>query len=427
MPKKIVELNKTNQGRIAKWLKQYSDEQFEDKNTFEQQFRDLILEEFKCHRDCTEKSVVQCLLDAADPYFDKPEVKVSWNDDLKNELIKSSRLALADKYCSGHNFTNNIDIYFNEVKREYILHPMNESDNLEFLPENRDIFIKNNLKLVVTCAKRYRGCGLPFEDLIQTGNCGLMVAFDKFDQNRANLKNAIIKNINLSELESFTHEQATEIVTKSFKYDHDLERTISTLPLEGFPNVDSFHEWVKKNVKTAVFASVAFQWIRAYILSEINKLGQVVKINKNSRKKNDEEIDPEWGSLDTTSSIPNIVSLDSVNPNTNDNYHDGQIAAAANEHFSVEEDSIDLQNNEDLFKDIINRSISTLCDLHRRIIKKKFGIGYPSPLNINDIADSEGIAQNRVKYIITCCLKEIRSNLTSEDMYMLSEIFGTLD
>ena len=45
-------------------------------------------------------------------------------------------------------------------------------------------FIEKNLRLVVSVAKRYRGMGLPFEDLIQEGNIGLMKAAGKFDSSR---------------------------------------------------------------------------------------------------------------------------------------------------------------------------------------------------------------------------------------------------
>ena len=45
----------------------------------------------------------------------------------------------------------------------------------------RTRLIEKNLRLVVSVAKRYRGMGLPFEDLIQEGNIGLMKAVEKFD------------------------------------------------------------------------------------------------------------------------------------------------------------------------------------------------------------------------------------------------------
>lgn len=41
--------------------------------------------------------------------------------------------------------------------------------------------IEHNLRLVVMFAKRYRNQGLPFLDLVQEGNLGLMRAVDKFD------------------------------------------------------------------------------------------------------------------------------------------------------------------------------------------------------------------------------------------------------
>ncbi|HEX5848600.1 MAG TPA: sigma-70 family RNA polymerase sigma factor [Rubrobacter sp.] len=48
----------------------------------------------------------------------------------------------------------------------------------------RKKLIERNLRLVVSVAKKYREMGVPFEDLIQEGNMGLMRAVERYDPDR---------------------------------------------------------------------------------------------------------------------------------------------------------------------------------------------------------------------------------------------------
>ena len=45
----------------------------------------------------------------------------------------------------------------------------------------RDEFIRTNLRLVISIAKKFGNCGVPMSDLVQEGNIGLMTAVEKFD------------------------------------------------------------------------------------------------------------------------------------------------------------------------------------------------------------------------------------------------------
>lgn len=47
--------------------------------------------------------------------------------------------------------------------------------------EARKRIINHNLRLVINIAKKYKGRGLPFADLISEGNNGLIRAINKFE------------------------------------------------------------------------------------------------------------------------------------------------------------------------------------------------------------------------------------------------------
>ncbi|MBN1680045.1 MAG: sigma-70 family RNA polymerase sigma factor [Anaerolineae bacterium] len=77
-----------------------------------------------------------------------------------------------------------------EDKLRFIVPYTDEFNQMLSLVEDgqlaREHLGRANTRLVVSIAKRYMGQGLPFPDLIQEGNVGLMRAVDKYDYNRGN-------------------------------------------------------------------------------------------------------------------------------------------------------------------------------------------------------------------------------------------------
>ncbi len=82
-------------------------------------------------------------------------------------------------------------IYLQQIEKIPLLTPEEEIDLARKISlagrdaaEARAKMIRSNLRLVISIAKRYANMGLPFSDLVEEGNIGLMRAVDKFNYKR---------------------------------------------------------------------------------------------------------------------------------------------------------------------------------------------------------------------------------------------------
>src|SRR5919106_472762 len=81
--------------------------------------------------------------------------------------------------------TDSLSLFLSEIGRYQLLTAAEEVELAKRIERGdraaKERMINSNLRLVVSIAKRYRGHGLPFSDLIQDGIIGLNRAAEKFD------------------------------------------------------------------------------------------------------------------------------------------------------------------------------------------------------------------------------------------------------
>ncbi|MGB0389333.1 MAG: sigma-70 family RNA polymerase sigma factor [Ardenticatenaceae bacterium] len=95
-------------------------------------------------------------------------------------LSADQEVELARQFEEGRDAQKNLKLgeYEDEDEKEHLARIVRLGELA------RDHLTKANSRLVVSIAKKYMGQGVPFLDLIQEGNLGLMKAVDKFDYKR---------------------------------------------------------------------------------------------------------------------------------------------------------------------------------------------------------------------------------------------------
>ena len=81
------------------------------------------------------------------------------------------------------------------------------------------------------------------------------------------------------------------------------------------------------------------------------------------------------------------------------------------------------EERNEYFSEVINNALQGLSPLDKRIIKKKFGVGFPNELSNNEIAESEGLSLNDVKSSINRSLAYIAKSIPQETKNNILELF----
>ena len=101
------------------------------------------------------------------------------------ELIEEEKLVDTEEISDAMSVNDPVRMYLKEIGKIPLLTSEEETEVAKRLAEGDEAahnqMVEANLRLVVSIARRYVGRGLPFLDLIQEGNLGLIKAVGKFD------------------------------------------------------------------------------------------------------------------------------------------------------------------------------------------------------------------------------------------------------
>ena len=124
--------------------------------------------------------VEEPLADVRLPLDEVEEPPVFSDDDEAGEAIAEEELPLTEL----EHYDDAIKIYLRDIQRTPLLNAESERELAQKIEQGdkdaRNRMIESNLRLVVKIAKRYNNRGLPFLDLIEEGNLGLIKAVERF-------------------------------------------------------------------------------------------------------------------------------------------------------------------------------------------------------------------------------------------------------
>lgn len=411
MPKIIIKLSQDSLNKINTFINTLDYDEYLKGDSFKANLIEYYKEEYKKIRYISEQVFIKCYLlstEYALSSFDL-EALVDLDNNLtntfKDEVSKIGREYIITNQ-NNNSFDNTIDYWFNEVNKELIRTLDFDNDDFDIIPENRDTFIRKNLRLVVNCAKRYRYVGIPFEDLIQTGNVGLINAYDHYDSSRSKVRKKITELINSTADHCWTFDESYEVVNNNIKYTNNITKIIfDKIPDDGFKNNQEFIDWCNVNIKAASLPSLAFLMIRAEILVSLSSSRQVnIPYNKLAK------------------GFTNFISLDQKNPKDDMVTTNSLMFDKSKEEFFIDNTTNISTEEQDTLHYLLEKYLSNLEPEDKYILTEYYGLNTDEKVDNNILASKLGMTIKQLnKYVENIC-KKIFSKINKTERDYINEL-----
>ncbi len=267
--------------------------------------------------------------------------------------------------------SQSLEKYLQEIGKVDLITPEEEVDLAKRIKQGNqealEKLTKANLRFVVSVAKQYQNQGLSLSDLINEGNLGLIKAAQRFDETR------------------------------------------------GFKFISYAVWWIRQSILQALAEQSRI------VRLPLNKVGSLNKINKAFS-----QLEQEFEREPSSTELADILEITSDEIETT--------LGVAARHISVDAPFVDGEDNSLLdvlenpnssktdmvleysesLKTEIERSLNTLTDRQKDVVRFYFGIGVEHSMALEDIGARFGLTRERVRQIKDKAINKLRSTSRSK-------------
>ena len=292
------------------------------------------------------------------------------------------------KYIRTHHALPALRTMYAHLPEDSILEAEMDAVHLR-AEETHQALIRANLRLVVSVAKRYLGRGIPFLDLIQEGNLGLLRAINKFDPRRGfkfstyatwwirqSINRSIAEQARTIRIPVHLFEAITRILRAQHQLTQELGRDPSPeeLALEvGYLPTSDVQAILRAHAEKMPLDPV----IQHRLDMATRRVGRVLR------------------------SAEDPVSLDG--PVGGDD-------SSQLEDFIPDDDSLSPLDSavRDMLREQIQHALETLTDRERQVLELRFGLADGQGHTLDEVSEFYNVTRERIRQIEAKALRKLR-------------------